>query len=65
MNNNNNNNNNILCQLHRGLGLHGWHVGPIETGSRQEHVAYECFYRRFAYESNEEELLNDLTGNGP
>lgn len=48
-----------------GPWLHGWHVGPIETGSGEEHVADECLDGRFADETDEEELLDDLGGDGP
>lgn len=44
---------------------HGWHVGPIETGSGEEHIADEGFDGRLAHEPDEEELLDDLGGDRP
>lgn len=44
--------------------LHGWQIGPIETGSGEEHIADEGLDGRFADEPDEEELLDDLGRDG-
>ena len=44
--------------------LHRRHVGPIETGTGEQHVSDEGLDRRFADQPDEEELLDDLGRHG-
>ncbi len=44
--------------------LHRRHVGPIETGTGEQHVADERLDGCFAHQPDEEELLDDLRRHG-
>jgi len=46
------------------MDSHGRHVGPVEAGSAEEHVADERFDGRLSDEADEEELLDDLRRDG-
>lgn len=41
------------------------HIGPVERSSAKKHVPDERFDWRLANESNEEELFDDLSRDGP
>lgn len=47
-------------RVHSAQSLHG-HVGPAERATAQEHVSDQRLDGSFAHESDEEELLDDLS----
>lgn len=41
------------------LALYGGHVGPVVAGTREQHVAKQCFDRCLANQPNKKQLLDD------